>query len=326
MVLCLVFASLPSLPHLEYITRISNILGRVPTADIDDISILFNQENRLSQATFITKLMADSVVSGGWWPNADEQSINNIFSAVASCCLDSNKKVISEEFVLLLCRSPHLLDTTVFEKSLLLTRNMDVIIEESAPSAEILDILPSFLNEGIFKAMKVASMTKGLPNEDTSSSYSQGFQLNQQLYGTSKWIDKSQLDWIVSNTNTTLSLESKAKIFSHSIFGLREQQKIFKVVEVKDENVDKVEESVTNNNESSNIENVEENTDIVQSEPVQDNITDDNNNGTVIIIPYEIEGNTRTMIPDIFISKDICSMFSNERNLLKKKPLMNSSN
>jgi hypothetical protein len=274
----------------------------------------------------MTKLMADSIVSNGWWPNADEQSISNIFSAIASCCLDSNKKVISEEFILLLCRSPHLLDTTVFEKSLLLTRNMDVIIEESAPSAEILAILPSLLNEGIFKAMKVASMTKGLPIDNSSGSYSQGFQLNQKLYGTSKWIDKSQLDWIASNTNTTLSLESKAKIFSHSIFGLREQQKVVKVVDIKDENIDNVDENVTNNAESSNennVENVEDNTSNIQVKSVEDNIIDDSNNDAVIMIPYEIDGYTRAMIPDIFIAEDICSMFSNERNLLKKKPLKN---
>jgi len=298
--------------------RISNILGRLPTADIEDMSISFSEENRLNLVAFITKLMSDSVIATGWWPNADEQSISNIFTAIASCCLDSKKKVISEEFILSLCRSPHLLDTIVFEKSILLQRNMDVIMEETSPTPEILIALPSLLNDGIFKAMKVASMTKGLPIEDASSSYSQGFQLHQKLYGNSKWIDKIQLDWITQRTNVSLSLESQSKIFSKSIFGLREQKN-----EVKDEN--NTENNTENNIESSievSTENIESNNDNIEinvdTTPVEDT-TNNNINNDPIIIPYEIEGNTRALISDVFISQDICSMFSIDRNLLKRR-------
>ena len=319
------FASIPSLPHLEYIVRISNILGRLPTSDIEDMSISFNEENRLSLSAFITKLISDSVIATGWWPNADDQSISNIFTAIASCCLDSKKKVISEEFILSLCRSPHLLDTVVFEKSILLQRNMDVIMEETSPTPEVLTALPSLLNDGIFKAMKVASMTKGLPIEDSSSCYSQGFQLHQKLFGTSKWIDKIQLDWLANNVS--LSLESQSKIFSKSVFGLREQKN------VKDENIESnnIENSTENSIEVST-ENIESNNDNNENNadtpPVQDTANDNINNDP-IIVPYEIEGNTRALIADVFISQDTCSMFSSQRNLLKRRlfrPVVNKVN
>jgi hypothetical protein len=205
LVTVLILAAVPSSPSGEFIVRLGEIFGGVRDASGERKSSLsFPLSGRTSVDSFRKIILSDGKLASCWRRcmkfNVGDENCNtdmgDVLSAASSCCEDSEGRVVVEQVMFLLCCSPS--RPFSFERFLLL--HADVLSDFDTKFDAVR--LPSFLSEGVYKALVVTSMITGLSSEEVSR--------NQ--------ISSSQLQWLLENNPDNLPLRLKELVNDVNIF------------------------------------------------------------------------------------------------------------
>ena len=137
----LVLSAVPEPPSGEALVRLAK-------------SLSFATEDRLTASVLFQKVSSDPKLS----------VLADAVGAVAYCCLDCDGRVIVEDLLLTLCRSPQRLEKNLFGKCLLLQRGEGPTAELNA-DADATDLLPCILQDGVSKALRIAASIKHIEGE-----------------------------------------------------------------------------------------------------------------------------------------------------------------
>ena len=143
------------------------LLGAVPAAPTlaytSALSRSFSQRATLKD--LLNQVRADKVLSAGWRaPLSDfamtPADVEDVFSALATCCLREGPGAVLgvavEELTTMLCTCAPLLGANSFERTALL--HADALADPDVAAAEAAQRLPSFLSEGFFNALALATL------------------------------------------------------------------------------------------------------------------------------------------------------------------------
>jgi hypothetical protein len=146
----LAFSSVSSVPPSEYILRLAKVLST--SSQESEGGLVFSASSRPGVALLTHKVSSDPKLAAGW--TASTEPVTPLIAAIAHCCLDSSGLVVVQDVLLQLCVTPLRMSNRLFEKTLLLPSGGG---PTSETNEQIIAALPSFLQDGIFKALHLAS-------------------------------------------------------------------------------------------------------------------------------------------------------------------------
>jgi hypothetical protein len=143
LMMSMLLAIIPNSPSLEYINRLASIVTRT-------------DQSFLSSEDIVGKLMSDVKISGGWWDGSSTSSKNveMALSIILFSCINKDGGVAVEDFLFTLCKNTRLIESNIFEKSIILSsdsRNMNI------NNDDLYALLPAYVSEGSFKAAGIAA-------------------------------------------------------------------------------------------------------------------------------------------------------------------------
>lgn len=219
LMMSMLLAIIPNTPSLEYINRVASIVTKTGQS-LESTALSFSCV-RLSAEEIIRKLMADVKISGGWW-NGSSTNLKNVemaLSIILFSCINKDRCVVVEDFLFTLCKNTRLIESNIFEKSIILSsdsRNSNINDDD------LYAVLPGYCNEGSFKATYIASRYSPphgssnsikVVNERTtdiiSIDPSKDYMNFINLYGKS--MVRTQFDWFIEQT-TNMDLPSNKYI------------------------------------------------------------------------------------------------------------------
>ena len=168
LILTLVLGQVSRAPSSDYILRVGHHFAIPPDA-ISDRTFHFNEEYRLKLDKFINVVMSEPLLSEGWWRENIHQELSSeekervlvVLKAVATTCLDSSGRVIVEDLMLLLCKTPSTIESLQVEHTFVLTPAG--LARENDDVQTMALGLPPFLKVGLHKASRIALRTAATP-------------------------------------------------------------------------------------------------------------------------------------------------------------------